>query len=107
MIDKAVRVLNEINALDPTVMPKLIEYRVECNEVLANHPTVQVGNYHGFEGAPFHVGLLGIINGILGDGGYGPIECIVEKDGSISGFRKGQGNEISGLDAEAKKSDPA
>lgn len=38
----AVDVLNRIHRLDPTVLPQLIEFRVPCNEALADDPTVQV-----------------------------------------------------------------
>jgi hypothetical protein len=57
-----ISLLNEINGMDPTVLPALINYRVPCNQALADHPTVQVGKKtDGYE-----VGLLGIINGLLG-----------------------------------------
>ena len=70
-----VEMLNEIHRLDPTVMPKLIAFRVPCNEALANHPSVQVGVAKENLGTPeqYIVGFLGILNGIFGvrEDGYG------------------------------------
>jgi len=63
--------LNQINELDPTVLPLLIGHRVPCNQALADHPTVQVGK----NGKGYEVGLLGILNGFFGikEDGYGYI----------------------------------
>lgn len=54
--------LNELLGLDLVAISSLIETRVLCNKLLADHPTVQVvpnetGNV---------VGLLGILNGLFG-----------------------------------------
>ena len=54
--------LNEIHQLDPTVLETLIPFRVPCNQALSEHPTVQVGK----NGDGFEVGLLGILNGLVG-----------------------------------------
>ena len=58
--------LNEANQLDPLAVAELMICRVSCNEALADHPTIQVGN----DG----VGPLGLINGLVGvrdnDWGY-------------------------------------
>lgn len=68
----AVDVLNRIHNADAAVLPALIGYRVPCNLALADDPTVQVrprpaiSNPPAFNGRPFEVGLLGILNGILG-----------------------------------------
>jgi hypothetical protein len=62
MKEEIIALLNEINELDPSVLPALIEHRVPCNQKLADHPTVQVGKTSdGYE-----VGLLGILNGLCG-----------------------------------------
>jgi len=72
-LKRAVALLNEINELDPSVLPALIKHRVTCNTKLAEHPTVQVGIKDDEDGV-FEVGLLGILNGIFGvksdDWGY-------------------------------------
>ena len=61
-IDRAIEVLNRVHQADPTVLPALIEYRVPCNDAVADDPTVQVrGGYD----SPVTVGLLGIINGLF------------------------------------------
>ena len=61
-IDTAIEVLNRVHDADPSVLPTLINYRVPCNEAVADDPTVQVGEYEGIT----KVGLLGIVNGLFG-----------------------------------------
>lgn len=76
-IDTAIRLLNEALAADRDAMEKLISNRVNCNEVLAKHPTIQVkafaekGSSYGKSEVTgplirYSVGMLGIINGIFG-----------------------------------------
>jgi|ERR1035437_5064595 hypothetical protein len=55
--------LNELVVLDREAMRDIIYARVECNEALANHPTVQVATYDRF---PYALGLLGVLNGLFG-----------------------------------------
>jgi hypothetical protein len=75
-VDHALQILNEMLAADPDAAKSLVETRVLCNEVLADHLTIQVmGDPDGFR-----VGLLGVLNGIFGtegDGG-GPIAAHFE-----------------------------
>lgn len=84
--------LNEIARHDPVAMGLLVGVRVRCNDALADHPTVQV--HHFDKDKPPVVGMLGIINGLVGvidDGpkkGWGLITAICEDDGSVSGFRR-------------------
>lgn len=63
-------------------MQALVESRVPCNDALADHPTVQVGEGPG--GRPV-VGLLGILNGLVSDG----LLCAVYDDesGKLLSFR--------------------
>ena len=61
-VDKVVAYLNELVALDKDAIERLIEARVPCNEKMASHPHVQV---QGAEGNAV-VGLLGIVNGLMG-----------------------------------------
>lgn len=72
-LDEVLAVLNSALRADPDAMKALVETRIECNEALSNHPTIQAGAYH----APgkFHVGLLGILNGLFGidEQGWGAI----------------------------------
>ncbi len=86
-----VNFLNEIHAIDPTVLPALIGMRVPCNETLANHPSIQCekkrDERNGNE--EYRVGLMGILNGLVGirDYGNGYLAYVVENGERISGFR--------------------
>jgi hypothetical protein len=73
--------LNTLVALDPDAMMALVESRVPCNEVLADHPTVQV---HVGEGGQPMVGLLGILNGLVGDG---RLCAVYDDNGRLLRFR--------------------
>lgn len=89
LADHIINQLNEIARTDPTAMEWLIANRITCNEALANHPTVQV---LAPPGEKPKVGMLGIINGIVGAisneplKGYGYIGIILEDDGSFVKF---------------------
>lgn len=58
-------------------MQQLLEARVPCNEAMAHHPTIQVGNSRDTDDPerPYTVGLLGILNGLFLplENGWGPI----------------------------------
>jgi len=71
-LDDALVVLNSAVIADSKAMHSLIEHRVDCNEILANHPTIQVGRC---QPERYHVGLLGILNGLFGidETGWGAI----------------------------------
>lgn len=65
--------LNSAVECDKAAMHKLVEFRVRCNSALAQHPTIQVrtGQESNSIGAAalvdvHRVGLLGILNGVLG-----------------------------------------
>jgi hypothetical protein len=79
-ISHAVAVLNEAAAADPMALAALIAARVECNDALAAHPSIQVGP--GESGGPPVVGLLGILNGIFGNAadGWGAIAAVYDVD---------------------------
>lgn len=84
-IAEVINVLNEACRLDSAAIVSLIETRVECNEGLAKHPTIQVAREAGSDDADdsrtlnivmkYSVGFLGMINGIFGvdDAGWGTI----------------------------------
>jgi hypothetical protein len=82
---EAVDFLNELLALDRPVIAALIANRVPCNKALADHPTVQAGAQHG----GYHVGMLGILNGLFGtyEDGYGPITAEFGDNGLLVRFR--------------------
>ena len=84
-IGDAIALLNEMVALDKPAIAALVANRVPCNEALADHPSIQVG----VQNDGYHVGLLGVINGMFGvnDEGQGAI-CVEFKDGHLSHFRR-------------------
>ncbi len=81
--------LNELVAIDREAIEKLIEFRVPCNQALADHPTVQVESV----GYGPRVGLLGLLNGLVGANaaGWGYVMAEFEGDaenlGHLIGFR--------------------
>lgn len=83
-INQAIEVLNSVHQADPTVLPLLIDYRVPCNRAVADDPTVQVGVHDGL----WTVGLLGIVNGIVGvdTNGRGFIAAHYDDDGVLTHF---------------------
>jgi hypothetical protein len=62
LANRIISSLNEYLAIDPQAIHSLIEYRVPTNQALTDHPSVQVNA----EGEVPVVGLLGILNGIVG-----------------------------------------
>lgn len=88
-ISQAIILLNSALVCDPKAIQELIEARVECNETLAKHPTIQVGRRKAPDGTEHRVGLLGIINGLFGirdSDGYGAIHAECQSDGTIVAF---------------------
>jgi hypothetical protein len=63
-LNDVIKILNEALESDREAITKLFTSRVECNEDLANHPTIQVGDYHG--NGKHMVGILGLLNGLFG-----------------------------------------
>jgi len=86
-IDQVIATLNEMVALDPQAARALVETRVPCANVLADHPTIQVQDSD--RGKPI-VGFLGVLNGLFGtdDEGWGPICAVFEDDGTLSSFKR-------------------
>lgn len=88
--DDMIAFLDSLAKIDPVAMGKLIAHRVQCNETLRDHATVQTGP--GETLGTGEVGMLGILNGycgVIGAGkykGWGNIAAIVEKDGRCTGF---------------------
>lgn len=66
-IQAAVDALNDAFKRDPVAVENLIRHRVDCNQQLADHPTVQVRAYPGISEAvdSYSVSALGLLNGIL------------------------------------------
>ena len=72
---KAIEVLNEALERDPLAITQLVNLRVDCNTQLVNHPTIQSSIYHGVT----KVGVLGLINGVVGNSPSG----VIGAEGSI------------------------
>ena len=68
-ITLAVELLNDALARDPEAITGLVNMRVNCNDALAAHPTIQVNRY----GDVHRIGILGLLNGALGGGPSGDI----------------------------------
>jgi hypothetical protein len=65
-IDTAIRVLNDAFRADPVAIATLLSVRIPCNELLAEHSTIQVQS-QWIMGNAFYptVSALGLINGIV------------------------------------------
>lgn len=61
-VKHALNILNDALERDPFAITQLVNARVSCNERLTKHATVQTGLYDG----EAKVGVLGLINGLLG-----------------------------------------
>lgn len=86
-LKNAIKTLNDAFNSDPDAISKLFEYRVTCNEQLANHPLIQVREEDNGE---FTVGILGILNGIFGkdNKGVGYIKADMEDGDELQGFHQ-------------------
>ena len=65
-LDEIAEFLNELLALDPQVILALVNIRVSCNKAINDHPHVQV---YGLDDGGACVGLIGILNGLIGKRG--------------------------------------
>ncbi len=85
-IAEALDTLNSAVKADPVAMLNLVENRVPCNKIFADHPSIQVS----VEGDGYAVGLLGILNGLFGTNkeGWGPIAGVFEDDGTLTKFER-------------------
>jgi len=74
----AIKVLNDALERDPVAITKLVNLRVDCSTQLVNHPTIQTSAYHDVA----KVGVLGLINGIIGNSPSGVIgaEGTIDRD---------------------------
>ena len=68
-ISEAVELLNDVLERDPEAITRLINMRVDCNENLANHGTAKVQKF----GDVYRIGVLGLLNGVLGGSPSGDI----------------------------------
>jgi hypothetical protein len=72
--------LNEAIKADRDAVDMLCEHRVECNDELADHPTIQVC------GNPTVVGMIGIINGICERLTGKRVAADYDESGNLLGF---------------------
>ena len=75
VVHKLVTILNDAMTADPIAMNKIIDARIETNQEMANHNTIQVGLYDELNrlsptGQTYKVGLLGLVNGFSQSIGY-------------------------------------
>ncbi|WP_174634669.1 hypothetical protein [Yersinia thracica] len=63
-VNEMTQVLNELLAIDPVAITKLVGYRVPCSDELAANTKVMCG----LIGSELHTGILGILNGVVSGG---------------------------------------
>ena len=80
--------LNDLLRLDPNFVQRLVTTRFECNQTIADHPTVQVAvKEHEPDlvpgDHPFACGFIGVLNGCLGihEDGTGPVAFRINLEG--------------------------
>ena len=75
--------LNSLLELDKAAIGALVHNSVQCSDKLADHETVQVVARDG----AFHVGLLGILNGLCGaNKGIGLIRAVFDESDDFRSF---------------------
>jgi len=86
-IQDVCNLLNEMLDLDYEATSNLIACRVECNEKIEKHPTIQVQKLD--QNAPSKVGIIGVLNGMFGirEDGMGAIALEIDDDKRIIGFK--------------------
>jgi len=84
-LDEVVGFLNSLIRLDAKAMKGLVESRVPCNEHLSAHETVQVLRT---ENGTLEVGVLGLLNGLIGihDSGWGYLSVELDEYGNLLRF---------------------
>ncbi len=83
-LETVIDVLNDALSKDQDAITELFNYRVRCNSDLADHPTIQVGRFPiAPEEFEHRVGVLGILNGLLGvrDDEWGYLSAVYDKPG--------------------------
>lgn len=79
--------LNSAFTSDPNAIHSLVVNRVPCNIALANHPTIQVGGSPVLPPGCFQVGMLGVLNGVLGSLGH-PLVMVKFSEPDANGQRR-------------------
>lgn len=89
-VKDVIAMLNEIHQLDPELTTNMVLHRFPCNEGVKNHKTVQAHCYGDASVENPKVGIVGLLNGILGidSNHFGPVAANFEKDGGpLLGFK--------------------
>ncbi len=81
-VQQTINILNDALQKDQRAIQNLISTRTECNEQLAQHPSIQVKEDKNGQCA---VGLLGIINGIFKTK-VGTIQAVFDEQGKLEKF---------------------
>lgn len=91
-LDEILDRLNSALEADRKAVSYLITHKICCNDKLADHPTVQCGMLNKDQ---YTIGMLGIINGIIGikDDGYGYICANIDENGIVLEFVATQSKE--------------
>lgn len=92
-IDDAIELLNSaVEADDEAIRELCFDKRVNCNEELSTHPTIQAHCYDedGNVLDNCSVGVLGIINGLFGidENGWGVIGAVLDDKRNIVEFTR-------------------
>ena len=88
-VKDVIAMLNELHQLNPELMTDFTLKRFPCNHAIRDHKTVQAFCYGDASLEEPKVGLVGLLNGLLGidRNHFGPIAAILEEeDGSLTGF---------------------
>lgn len=84
-IDDVIAYLNDLLALDRPAIAAMVANRVPCNEQMVSHSSAWAESQHG----GYHIGLLGILNGVFHcHPSYRSISFVFE-DGDLARFARG------------------
>lgn len=81
-VSRAIEVLNEALERDPKAITRLVNQRIECNDALAAHASIQAQVVEGVA----RVGVLGLLNADLGDSPSGVIGAKGTLEGASGRF---------------------
>ena len=81
-VSRAIEVLNEALERDPKAITRLVNQRIECNDALAAHTSIQAQVVEGVA----RVGVLGLLNAALGDSPSGVIGAKGTLEGASGRF---------------------
>jgi len=103
LAQETVDYLNELHKLHETAISALVNYRVPANCELSEHPTVQTEEVPWTASPAYIIGMLGVINGLIGVGEDGVGYVVASYDdesGKLLGFSvptKEQREQLRGL----------